>query len=119
MTVGFDRDVYSVNEQEGYVTLTVDVFNSNVRTRPVEVTFFTTIGSASTLAGNSDFIDPGDVILWVQPGMTFHQINISITDDNKAEEQENFYGHLRSLDAILDISNDIAEVRINDLDSKC
>ncbi len=118
ITVGFDQDSYTVYEQAGYVTLRVKVFASNVRTRPVKVTFFTTDGSARASASEPDFINPGETILQFQPGVTYQWIKISIVDDQRADDRESFFAHLKSLDVTLNISLNRTEVIINDLDSK-
>ena len=91
---------------------------SNIRTRPVEVIFSTSNGSATALSSAPDYIDPGEVVLLIQPGATFIQTNVSLTNDRQPEEREIFYGYLRSLENVLDFSFRTTVIAITDIDSK-
>lgn len=105
--------VYSVDEPEGPVTLTVSVL-SGVLQRPAVVSFFTTDGTA-TSTGAVDFVAISDMTLQFDENTLSLPVTVTINDDNILENNENFLGNLNTTDVALILMPGEATINIFDL----
>ena len=119
MTIGFDPDQYSVNEDDGSVSLTVRVLAGELA-RAVSVNFFTVDGSA-TSTPPADFVsiaEASPIILQFSPGDLQGEATVNIIDDTIAEDPEQFIGLLSSTDPAVILAPMNASVEILDNDRK-
>lgn len=110
--IGFDQAVYNVFEPEGPVTLRVSV--SGVLQRSVQVSFFTTDGTA-TSSGSVDYVAIPNLTLQFDENTLSQSVTIVISDDSILEDNENFFGSLSSSDNAVDLTPRMATINIFDL----
>ena len=110
ITVGFDQDSYSVNETDGSVTLVVRIIDGSLG-RPATVNFFTTDGTATSVAP-IDFMSVTGSSLIFGPSTTSLPVVVSIVDDNIVENPEFFFGNLSTTDDAVLLAPDFTTVTI-------
>lgn len=110
MIIGFDPVRYNIDENGGFVVLTVRIL-SGVLAGQVNVQLNTKDGSA--LSG-VDYINPGVITLHFDSGTVELVVAITILDDGILETQENFFSNLISFDRSVIINPETAEVFINE-----
>lgn len=110
ITVGFDQDSYSVNETDGSVTLVVRIIDGSLG-RPATVNFFTTDGTATSVAP-IDFMSVTGSSLIFGPSTTSLPVVVSIVDDNIVENPEFFFGNLSTTDGAVLLAPDFTTVTI-------
>ena len=108
--IGFVPDTYSVLEPERIVTLTASVL-SGMLARPVQVSFFTTDGTA-TSTSPEDYVAVSNLVLEFDAATLSRQINISILNDDILENPEVFYGNLSTSDGAVQLNPADATVNI-------
>ena len=120
ITIGFNREVYSVTESSEVVTLAVSVLNGEIaETESLVVRFATSSGEPQGVGLNSiadadEAVDYGMVSrdLLFTSDMETHVISVSITDDADIEYAEKFLG-LLTIDAdIVQVNTSTAAVVI-------
>lgn len=92
ITIGFEQDVYNVNETDGAVMINVILVSGMIES-PVQVNFSTSDGSATSVAPE-DFTAVSNLVLTFDQSTTSVPITISIEDDMILENTENFFGNL-------------------------
>ena len=120
VTIGFDPDQYSVNEDDGSVSLTVRVLAGELA-RAVSVNFFTVDGSATSTPPAADFVsiaEASPIILQFSPGDLQGEATVTINDDTITEDPEQFIGLLSSTDPAVILAPMNARVEILDNDCK-
>ena len=110
VSIGFDPDVYSVDETTGQVTFSVSVLEGTLE-RPVEVIFSTTDGSATSVAP-IDFVSISGAALQFDQNTLTVMVTVTIVDDAILENTENFFGNLITSDSAVDLGPDSATVNI-------
>ena len=110
VTIGFEQTLYQVNETSGRVTIFVAIIDGSLA-RPVEVTFFSTNGSATSTAPR-DYRGLGNIPLQFTNTTRRLPIRIDIVNDNILENTENFFGNLRTSDVSVDLSPRQTEIQI-------
>ena len=108
--IGFVPDTYSVIEPDGIVTLTASVL-SGMLARPVQVSFLTTDGTA-TSSSPEDYVAVSNLVLEFDAATLSRQINISILNDDILENAEVFYGNLSTSDGAVQLNPAAATVNI-------
>ena len=111
VTIGFNPEVYSVDEATGIVSLTVRVLAGQLA-RSVDVDYTTLDGTAISTA--STLVLP--IILQFSPSDLVQQANVIIIDDDIIENLELFTGSLSSIDPAVILAPDTARVEIQDND---
>ena len=117
VTIGFDPDQYSVNEDDGSVSLTVQVLAGELA-RAVSVNFLTQDGTATSTAP-TDFVSVAEaspIILHFSPTDLDLQATVTIINDTITENPEQFIGLLSSFDPAVILAPMNANVEILDND---
>lgn len=83
--------------------------------RSVEVSFFTTDGTA-TSSGSVDYVAIPNMILQFDENTASRSVTVTINDDNVLEDNENFFGNLNTSDVAVDLTPSLATVNILELD---
>ena len=117
VTIGFDPETYSVNEDGGSVTLTVRVLDGELA-RPVTVAFNTQDGTATSVAP-VDYTAPAlPIPLQFSGDQLVQTVVIPIENDDIVENTENFEGVLFTIDPAVILAPMTADVNIVDNDGK-
>ncbi len=119
MTIGFDPDVYSVNEEDGTVSLTIRVLAGQLA-RTVSVNFFTQDGTATSTAPIDFIAVPPAIPITLQFSPTDLNLTatVTISNDDISEDSEQFDGLLFSNDPAVILAPSNASVEIRDRDRK-
>ena len=117
VTIGFEPAAYTVNEDDGTVTLFVRVLDGELA-RPVTVGFNTEDGTATSVAP-VDYTAPAlPIPLQFTDDQLVQQVVIPIANDDIVENTENFEGVLFTIDPAVILAPMRANVDIVDNDSK-
>ena len=117
MTIGFLPVNYTVNENEGSVTLIVQLLNGELA-RNVEVEF-STRDSTATSSAPADYIAPGvSITLQFTPAESTQSVVVQIVDDDITELSETFLGLLSTIDSAVYLDPSTANVEIVDNDGE-
>ena len=116
ITIGFAPNSYFVNEADGKVTLRVIILDGMLESL-VEVKFFTTEGSATSIAP-VDFQRVSGIKFVLDATTTSREITVNIVNDDIQENLESFYGNLSTANATVDLIPAAARVTIIDVEAK-
>ena len=117
VTIGFLPVDYTVNENEGSVTLIVQLLNGELA-RNVEVELSTGDSTASSSAP-ADYIAPGvSITLRFTPAESTQSVTVQILDDDITELSETFFGLLFTTDSAVYLDPSTANVEIVDNDGE-
>ena len=114
ITIGFVPDDYSIDENDatGTVTLTIAVLEGTLR-RQAEVIFYTSDGTATSVAGlPEDFVPLSDVPLQFDENTQSLTVTVTILNDDILEDTEFFLGNLNTSDDAVDLLPSEATVEI-------
>ena len=117
MTIGFLPVNYTVNENEGSVTLSVQLLNGELA-RDVEVELSTGDGTATSSAP-ADYIAPRvSITLQFTPAESVQSVTVQIVNDDIAELSETLFGLLSTIDSAVYLDPNTANVKIVDNDGE-
>ena len=108
--IGFDPPSYSIDEPTGEVTLMVSLISGTLQ-RPVEVIFFTSDGTATSV-GEIDFDALSNVALRFDGTTSSRSVQVTIRDDSILENSEHFYGNLSTTDRAVQLQPASVQVDI-------
>ena len=117
VTIGFLPVDYTVNENEGSVTLSVQLLNGELA-RNIKVEF-STRDSTATSSAPADYIAPRvSITLQFTPAESTQSVVVQIVDDDITELSETFFGLLSTIDSAVYLDPSTANVEIVDNDGE-
>ena len=118
MTIGFRPVDYTVNENQGMVTISVQVLDG-LLARSVEVDFATEDGTATSTAP-ADYLNQGlPITLQFTPTDGDEEVTVTIFNDDIVENDEMFAGVLSTIDRAVILGPDRASVQITEDPNDC
>ena len=118
MTIGFLPADYTVREDAGTVTLSIQVLDGTLG-RAVQVDFSTIDGTATSSQPVDYFAPEVPIILQFTPDELVQQVTITIRNDEVTESSEMFFGNLVTMDTAVYLAPPRANVEITDDDGEC
>lgn len=107
---------YNVDEPDGQVTLIISVLEGTLR-RQAEVIFYTSDGTATSIAGlPEDFVPLSGLVLQFDEDTLSLTVTVAIINDDILEDTEFFFGNLNTSDSAVDLLPDEATVSILEQD---